>query len=225
MVRVLVLLATALAVALGPVPAAAAQPSSSEVDAVVADATALQEMLNRYWSDQLTRHYGLTFDVPDTFNYYFSTGDNICGGASDIPNNAYFCRQDGNEFVAFDMNWFVAETRRHGSNSVTYLVLAHEWGHAVQDTWVEQQPQTDVWNPAYLQELNADCLAGVFLADAIQLGWVTEERGDAATVYRSLFEGGAGEWYAPGDHGTSRQRQQAFLDGTRNDVRYCRTNY
>lgn len=205
-----------------------AQESSlnAQYQRVLSDANLVASLLNQYWSAELMRNYGLSFDVPDRFEYYFSTGNGPCGGPrQDLPNNAYYCSQNGNEYVAFDVNWFVEYLGRFPGDAVTFLALAHEWGHAVQDTWVEQQPGIDTWNPAYAKELNADCLAGVFLNDAVDSGAIIEEEGDAEAIYQQLFEIGSGEWFNPGDHGTSEQRQRAFTDGLMRDVTYCRTYY
>jgi hypothetical protein len=65
----------------------------------------------------------------------------------------------------------------------------------------------------------------VFLADALDTGRIGEEEGDADAISQSPFEGGSGEWYDPGGHGTSDQHQQAFTDGLRNDVAFCRRTY
>ena len=44
----------------------------------------------------------------------------------------------------------------------------------MRDTWLENGG-TDVWEPPYRKELNADCLAGVFLSRSIAEGTIVEE--------------------------------------------------
>lgn len=223
---VALLLALAPLVAASPAAAATAPAPQDPYQRVLRDAEFLNTELNSYWSAQLAEVYGITFDEPDRFAWYRTTADARCGGAIEVPaRNAFYCREDGNEYIAFDLDWFASDLDRFPGNATTFLVLAHEWGHAVQDTWEETQPGRDVWEPRYRRELNADCLAGVFLADAVDTGRIVEEEGDAEAIYRSLFEGGSGEWYEPGDHGTSDQRRQAFTDGLRNDVAFCRRTY
>jgi len=193
---------------------------------VLQDADAVDDLLNEFWTQELQAQYRLDFDTPDRYEYYRGDGNPFCGG-QDFPGaqNAYYCFVDTDEYVAFDLNWFTSYLDDHPGGATTFLILAHEWGHAVQDTWVEQQPNTDVWNPPYRKELNADCLAGVWMADALRRGTVIEESGDADAIFGWLWEHGSGPWFNPGDHGTQEQRQQAFSDGVAQGTDYCRTNY
>ncbi len=194
-------------------------------DRVLADAEALQPILDEFWTAHLHDNYGLEFDAPDRFEFYVDEGNSPCGdGYVPGTDNAYYCAVDGDEYVAFDVDWLAGYLPEHPGNATTFLVLAHEWGHAVQDTWVEQQPGVDQWaGPA--QELNADCLAGVFWDEAVREGAIIEEEGDAEAVYTWLADGGSGTWMDPGDHGSSEQRQLAFSDGFTYGVDYCRVNY
>jgi uncharacterized protein len=192
---------------------------------VIDDARALGALLNQFWTEELQSIYGLDFDSPDRFEYYRGSSNRPCGGfANPRPNNAYYCNPDQDEYVAFDLNWLQGYLADHPGGATTFLIIAHEWGHAVQDTWKEQGG-ADVWDPPYTQELNADCLAGVFLAASIDDGTVVEEAGDADEIFSWLYEGGSSPWLTPGDHGTSNQRQAAFSDGYTNDTDYCRQNY
>jgi uncharacterized protein len=193
---------------------------------VLSDAAALQPLLDEFWSQHLYDVYGLEFDAPDRFEYYVADeGNSTCGG-EDVPGvqNAYYCTVDGDEYVAFDVDWLASYLEAHPGDATTFLVLAHEWGHAVQDTWTEQEPGVDYWEGA-AQELNADCLAGVFWDEGTRNGFIIEEEGDADAVYMWLYEGGSGTWMDPGDHGSPEQRQVAFSDGFTYGVDYCRVNY
>jgi predicted metalloprotease len=206
-------------------PATVPQDDSGDpFERVLYDAEALQPLLDEFWAEELG-YYGLDFDAPDRFEYYVGDANSTCGGEfSDGTENAYYCAVDGDEYVAFDIDWLAGYLDEHPGDAVTFLVLAHEWGHAVQDTWVEQEPGVDVWEgPA--QELNADCLAGAFWDDALRNGTVIEEDGDAEAVYGWLEAAGSGDWMDPGDHGTAEQRQIAFSDGFEFGTDYCRTNY
>ena len=192
---------------------------------VLEDATALGPLLNDFWTRELASRYDLTFDMPDKFEYYRGEQHTSCGGVTEPrANNAYYCFPDHEEHVAFDLDWLQQYLIEHPGGATTFLILAHEWGHAVQDTWLENGGG-DTWDPAYRKELNADCLAGVFLAASIQQGIVVEEAGDADAVFGWLYEAGSSPWLAPGTHGTSDERQTAFLDGFREGTDYCRTQY
>jgi predicted metalloprotease len=199
--------------------------SGDPADRVLYDAEALQPLLDEFWTQELADNYGLAFDTPDRFEFYVDNGNSTCAG-QEAPgdDNAYYCSFDGDEYVAFDVEWLSSFLDENPGNAVTFLVLAHEWGHAVQDTWVEQEPGVDFWEgPA--QELNADCLAGAFWAGAEADGAVIVEEGDAEAVYQFLADAGSGTWMDPGDHGTSQQRRIAFADGYDQGTGYCRYNY
>src|SRR4051794_32363886 len=192
---------------------------------VLSDARVIAPLLNAFWTRELQADYRLQFDDPDRFEYYRGDQPRSCGGgAPPSQNNAYYCAVDVDEHVAFDLNWLQGYLVQHPDDATTFLILAHEWGHAVQDTWVENRGG-DVWNPPYRKELNADCLAGVFISSSIKDGTIIEEADDAKAIFGWLNEAGSSPWLAPGDHGTSTQRQLAFTDGTENGTDYCRRHY
>ena len=193
---------------------------------VLTDAGSVDDLLNTFWSGELEQLYGLAFDPPDRFESYSGSSNRACGGqqANALPKNAYYCPVEADEYVAFDLNWLQEYLVAHPGGATTFLILAHEWGHAVQDTWLDSGG-TDVWDPPYRKELNADCLAGVFLSRSIDEGTIVEEPGDADAIFSWLFEAGGGPWFNPSDHGTKEQRMQAFSDGFQQDTGYCRTEY
>jgi len=203
--------------------AATAKVQEDPATRVLNDAAALEGLLNDYWMQELAGLYGLSFDTPDRFEWYQGSSNAPCGGVYESGlQNAYYCFSEGDEYVAFDLDWFTSYLERFPGNATTFLILAHEWGHAVQDTWQEQQPGVDTWSPEYKQELNADCLAGVFLADSVMAGTIVLEDGDAEAIATWFFENGSGQWFDPGTHGTREERAQAFSDGLAGDTDYCR---
>lgn len=192
---------------------------------VLNDARALGALLNEFWARELTDRYRMTFDPPARYEYYRGTEQRSCGGITQLKaNNAYYCFPEDEEHVAFDLDWLQHYLVDHPRGATTFLILAHEWGHAVQDTWREHNGG-DTWNPPYLQELNADCLAGVFIAAGIKEKAIVEETGDAETMFRWLYEAGPAPWLDPGTHGTGDRRQGAFRAGLERDTAYCRTQY
>lgn len=191
---------------------------------VYQDSGALHTLLDNFWSLELRKLYGLQFDPPDRFEWYRGSRNSPCGRSNRaLPNNAYYCEVDGDEYVAFDLTWLAGYLERFPGGATTFLVIAHEWGHAVQDTWLESGGR-DVWQPAYRKELNADCLAGVFLGYAIRTGQVIEQVGDADAIWSWLYSEG-GPWLNPTDHGTREQRIAAFTDGLSQGTNDCRVRY
>jgi predicted metalloprotease len=193
---------------------------------VLTDAAAVGSLLNDFWTSELNTLYpGTTFDPPDRFEYYSVAGNTPCGNDTQPKtNNAYYCFLDGNEHVAFDLNWLQQYLQDHPGGATTFLILAHEWGHAVQDAWLEHG-DNDVWSAPARKELNADCLAGVFMRSSIDNRTIVEEVGDADTIFGWLYEGGTVPWTEPGDHGSAYERQTAFSDGYAQGTAYCRQNY
>lgn len=191
---------------------------------VLEDAADVESLLNDFWTRELQQLYTLAFDPPDRFETYRGNSNAPCGGQQQAgANNAYYCFPDADEYVAFDLDWFQNYLINHPGGATTFLILAHEWGHAVQDTWKETGGG-DTWSPAYRQELNADCLAGVFLSRSIAEGSIIEEAGDADAIYSWLYEVG-GPWFNPGTHGTQEERITAFNDGVQHGTGYCRMQY
>lgn len=196
---------------------------------VLSDAQALEPMLNNFWSAELRRLYGISFDTPDAFLYYRGGGNTPCGtDRKAYPNNAIYCPSDESESVQFDLSWFEEYLVEHPGGATTFLILAHEWGHAVQDTWTEQTPGTDTWEPKYRKEINADCLAGVFLARSIADGTIIEEADDSDAMLTWLYNAGAADnsrWFDPAYHGTRAERKQALMDGISKGTDFCRKTY
>jgi predicted metalloprotease len=96
-----------------------------------------------------------------------------------------------------------------------YLVIAHEWAHAIQD----QLPGRYV---AQAVELQADCLAGATLQGAADLNLVTIEPGDDEEIAQTLVAVADDyPWTDEGSHGNARQRTSAFRTGVADGVDAC----
>lgn len=107
-------------------------------------------------------------------------------------NNAYANRSQG--VVYADQDWLDTMARAHGPFAATGI-LAHEWGHMIQGPV-----------DGTAAELQADCLAGVFMR-GVGLPWPTVEQ-----FARSNFYAGDDHWSRYG-HGTRMQRVNAARRG------------
>ena len=96
--------------------------------------------------------------------------------------------------VRTNRRWLIAMERRYGDWAVAGI-LAHEWGHIVQN-----RPYGTA------AELQADCLAGAFLRAA---GYSST---DAVSFAELSASNGDYEWRLHG-HGTGAQRSNAVLRG------------
>jgi predicted metalloprotease len=188
------------------------------------DVAGLTPVLNEFWERQMQSLYGVQWRRPSVVREYDEGNEVECARSLLAENNAWYCPADHS--VSYDISWFSGYVERHPGGATTFLILAHEFGHAAQELWV-RSGGGDSWNPPYRKEIGADCLAGAFLIDAINNGSITEEEGDAEAIFGWLYETGSepSPWLAPGTHGTKEQRQQAFVDGLQQGVDYCRKTY
>ncbi|MGE4425558.1 MAG: neutral zinc metallopeptidase [Solirubrobacteraceae bacterium] len=194
---------------------------------VLEDAGYVARLLNEYWTAELQRVYGVPFGVPGRFEAYRgATAGMTCGGPippEQTASNAFYCSHDADERVAFDLDWFQGYLADYPGGATTFLILAHEWGHAVQDTWDEQG--IDPGSGDYRDEIQADCLAGVFLHASLRSGALVEKPEDAPAVLGWLYSAGSSQWLDPRSHGTRQQRQAAFLLGFNGTTQACQEGF
>lgn len=194
------------------------------IDKVIEDASVVGGLLDEFWSEELWWLYEVTFDPPDRLEYYFNDGNATCGGHYEpLPENAYYCGVDWDEHVGFDMEWLQKLQFEHPTGATTYFIIAHEWGHAVQDTLLDLGWSL-YWNPPHRQELNADCLAGAFFAGVTVSGELIWEEGDLEAIFDTLIDGG-GPWMDSSTHGSGIQRLAAFEDGWQTGAHDCLIRY
>lgn len=134
-----------------------------------------------------------------------------CGRERLEPDNAAYC-PDG-DFVGWD-----AHLMRSGyvrGDAWVYLVIAHEWGHAIQN-----RLRRNLVSSA--SELQADCLAGAVLYGSADDGTLKFEDGDEQEIV-SAFRviGDKAPWTKPGDHGSAAQRLRSFSRGGTGGVKAC----
>jgi hypothetical protein len=96
-----------------------------------------------------------------------------------------------------------------------YLIIAHEWGHAIQARLQRDQVSVQA-------ELQADCFAGASLFGAAERGFVDLEPGDTEELAATL-QAVADDypWTDESDHGDARERTGAFIAGRDGGVRAC----
>ncbi|MFF5213064.1 neutral zinc metallopeptidase [Streptosporangium sp. NPDC000396] len=170
-------------------------------------------VVNRYWATHWSQFFSGRYSPPSIFGGYQKGGRRppFCGPRRLDYYNAWYCR-DG-DYIAWDID-LMAEGYRSGDAWV-YLVIAHEWGHAVQ-----RRLHASLIMRAY--ELQADCFAGAVLYGAAADGTLRFERGDVeeiAAAHRRL--GDETPWTDIGDHGTAAQRMSFFKRGANYGVTGC----
>ena len=155
-------------------------------------------------------------------NGFDSTG--FCGGDTFGLVNAGFCHDD--ETIGWDRGELLPSLQEaHGDMGVA-MVLAHEYGHAVQ----EQAGLVDDNTPTLVSEQQADCLAGSYMR------WVAEGSSPRFTLSTSeglnnvlaaviafrdpLFSEGDPE-AGTDEHGSAFERVSAFQFGFTDGAAVC----
>ncbi|MFE3188373.1 neutral zinc metallopeptidase [Nocardia sp. NPDC059240] len=116
--------------------------------------------LQRYWADQFPKVYGGDYK-PVTGGFYAvrpSTGPlpPCAAAAADIAGNAFYCPTA--DVVAWDAEGLLPNLRKKYGDFVIPVVLAHEWGHAI-------QARAQFSGITVTKEIQADCFAGAWVAD------------------------------------------------------------
>jgi uncharacterized protein len=175
--------------------------------------------IGQYWSRTIPSVYSGVYRAPEIRGSYDPRKDVVLCGGEDvaIPGNALFC-PPGN-FIAWDELGFFYPMYKNVAFLAPAFILAHEWGHAIQ-----QQlglPRTAYESPRKY-ELGADCLAGAWARDAALRGRLTREHFDRALdTMISLQDKDDLPWLDPTEHGTAFERSTNFGDGARAGPTAC----
>jgi predicted metalloprotease len=193
----------------GAATAWAASDDSGSSGAASAERSAVA-VVNEFWRRTFAAS-GEQYKPPRVVGDYTGKGPR-CGGRPAAADNAFYCR--GGDFLAWDKNLMASGYREIGDGWV-YLVVAHEWGHAVQARLARSQVSVAA-------ELQADCLAGASLQGAADKGLVDIEPGDSDEITRGLtVAADDSPWTDASSHGDASQRVSAFSDGVHGGVDAC----
>jgi predicted metalloprotease len=111
--------------------------------------------LEQHWGKQFPDLYQKDFE-PITGGYYavYPSSDPLppcASDASDVAGNAFYCSTK--DVVAWDAEGLLPELKDKFGDFVIPVVMAHEWGHAV-------QARSNFTARTVTKELQADCFAG-----------------------------------------------------------------
>ena len=187
------------------------------IDAVDAEAMRVDEKTaieatDTFWRKRFPDLFGREYQPPGVEGGYLGEDGPRCGGQPSVPFNAVYC--PAGDFVAWDENLMAAGFQQIGDAWV-YLIIAHEWGHAI-------QARLDRSQVSVAAELQADCLAGATLQGAAQDGIVRIEPGDAEEIAKTLSAVADDyPWTDQSDHGNAQQRISFFNQGVNGGVPAC----
>ncbi len=191
------------------------------------------DSVQKYWSDEFNRR-GLAAYSPATTVIFTGYTEAACGTAS-TATGPFYCPSD--QKVYLDISFFDELQSQFGAQGGPFAegyVIAHEYGHHVQDELGLLQQSSS--NRASVRvELQADCLAGVWAKHAADTGYMTaptdaeiaQAVDAAASVGDDRIQEQTQGRVTPDSftHGTSAQRQQWFKTGyTSGDMDRCDTS-
>ena len=202
-----------------------ADANDSEECAVVAEIDSIQD----YWSQALAGRYTETDTV-----FFNGSVQTSCGAASS-GSGPFYC--PGDQLVYIDLSFFDQLKSQFGAEGGTFVdayVLAHEYGHHVQDILGTNQQvtpgETGATSGSVRLELQADCYAGTWanhattVPDASGQPLIAEISQDdidraldaASRIGDDFIQANLGSGRVDQNsftHGSSEQRQKWFSTG------------
>ncbi len=218
----LVVLAVVAAIAItGAITAPSGSASSrydGDINATIAD-------IQAYWTKTMPEVYQQDYEpIPADrlIPYSQSNPPPSCGGRGTTPytevaGNAFYCSQG--DFVAWDEQELLPKLRKQFGNFAPALVLAHEWGHAIQ-----ARVGFDTYQTIYLEQ-QADCFAGAWTAHvasgdaSVQMN--DEDLDGALAGLLQLRDPSGIDGSQDGAHGNGFDRVGAFQDGYEGGAETC----
>ena len=199
------------------------------------------ESLDAYWATE-SRQLGIAYSTPG-FVLFTGSTDTGCGQAS-ASTGPFYCPPD--RAIYLDTAFYDDLQSRYGSSGgplAQLYVVAHEWGHHVQQLQgafaSTDRSGTGASSGSVRVELQADCYAGAWVGDA-----ATTKDADGETFFepitRAQIDDALSAASAVGDdsiqerssgrvdpdsftHGSSEQRQNWFMRGYQRGATSCDT--
>lgn len=179
--------------------------------------------LQTFWGEQYPQLYGEDYK-PVEGGLFALTSDSEVGpecasSYSDVSGNAFYCKLD--DSVTWDAEGLLPDLQRKYGDFVIPVVLAHEWGHAMQ----QRSGFFDQNEVTASSELQADCFAGAWSKHAQDDGVFDVNAADldraVAGILSVADSPGTTTENTRDAHGSGFDRVSAFQDGYDNSVEKC----
>jgi predicted metalloprotease len=212
------------------VPATKTQAAAPDVSNVTIDGDesdpvnklAIQAIadLEQYWGEEFPNLYEKDFE-PISGGYYAvypSSGDlpPCATDPSDISGNAFYCYTE--DVMAWDAEDLLPDLQSRFGDFVIPVVMAHEFGHAV-------QIRSNFTARTVTKELQADCFAGDWSKHAQESGAFDVNAAELDSALAGILElrdtPGTSK-IDPNAHGSGFDRVSAFQDGYDNGLENCK---
>lgn len=194
-------------------PPTAVEELDSSTSPMLSDVRTAVRVVSKFWARHWNDYFPGDYIPPTVLGLYDGTAASppLCGAEPLSGDNAYYCPTA--DFVAWDVG--LMSRGYEDGDAWPYLVVAHEWAHAI---------QARVGGSLTLRatELQADCLAGATLFGAVIDGDLRLEPGDQDELAKGLS--GLGDetpWTRTEDHGDSFERINAFDQGRLGGILPC----
>jgi len=176
--------------------------------------------LQTFWGGEFPKLYGHDFP-PVKGGFYAVTPSSgqfapCAQAAADIAGNAFYCSKADD--VAWDVEMLLPDLRKRFGDFVIPVVLAHEWGHAI-------QARANFQGPTVVKEIQADCFAGAWAAHASKSGAFKASDDDldnALAGFLFLRDEPGTEKRDPQAHGSGFDRVNSFRTGFDNGTSACK---
>jgi uncharacterized protein len=188
-----------------------------------------------YWVEAFPRYFGESYQPSRTV--FFANAVRTACGSADAGVGPFYCPADDRTYIDLNLYRVLADQLGAPGEFAQPYVLAHEYGHHIQDISGteaqmrrQQQRDPDQANALSVKlELQADCYAGVWAKNAtgtddgsgqkiftsITDQDIQEGLDTAAKIGDDFLQQRSGGTVNPAEftHGTSAQRQQWFRTG------------
>ena len=192
-----------------------------EIDQLVANS--LSDIF-AYWKGEFPKQFGKKWTpLKGGIHSYTPTQNEkvpCVSSAKDGANNAFYCPSA--DLIAYDRDFLKQLADQYGKFIVP-LILAHEYGHAIQFRIGDPSDKSIVL------ETQADCFAGVFVEAANKgtehFNVTTKDLDTVMAGYLLFRDEPGGSSQAQGSHGSGFDRVSAFQEGYTEGEKKCANDF